>query len=212
MGSDPRIINIDPDRPQKELIKKAACIIRENGTVIFPTKCLYGLAADAYNPGAVEKIFNVKERPADNPLLVLIHSKGDLNRVVKSVPARAKTLMDRFWPGDVTLVMTASGFLPDLLTAGTGKIGVRLPGHPVAKALVKQVGGPITGTSANISGMPGCASVKDLDPKLVQGVDLVLDAGSLKKGKSSTVVDLTTTMPTVLREGRISAEAILEIL
>ena len=120
--------------------------------------------------------------------------------------------MDRFWPGRVTLVFEAAATVPNYLTAGSGKIGIRLPGHPVAAALIESLGAPLTGTSANLSGKPGCSCIDDLDPLLVQPMDAVLDAGPLKGGNGSTVVDVTGDIPRVLREGQIPEKDILTLI
>jgi L-threonylcarbamoyladenylate synthase len=119
--------------------------------------------------------------------------------------------MDHFWPGGVTLVFKAVDTVPQHLTAGTGKIGIRLPGHPVAAALVDSLGGPLTGTSANLAGRPGSRRIDDLEPNLVQQLDAVLDAGTLKGGTGSTVVDVTQDIPRILREGEISEKEILTL-
>ena len=132
--------------------------------------------------------------------------------LVETIPPAAGAIMAAFWPGRVTLVFEARDALPDLLTAQTGKIGVRLPGHPVAAAIVKQVKGPVTGTSANISGRPGCNRLGDMDPPIVEHVDLILDAGPLKGGVGSTVVDVTDEPPRILREGQVTAEQIMGLL
>ena len=120
--------------------------------------------------------------------------------------------MEHFWPGRVTLVFEAADSVPQALTAGTGMIGIRLPGHPVAIALVESLGGPLTGTSANLSGSPGCRRVDDLDPQLIQQLDVVLDAGPLKGGTGSTVVDVTREIPRVLRAGEISEKEIMALI
>ena len=188
---------------------RACEIIRKGGVVIFPAKCLYGIAVDALNPEAVARVFEVKRRPQDNPILVLVNGKQDLERLVKRVPKTAVALMDRFWPGNVTIVFEAVDDLPGVLTAHTGKIGIRMPQHPVARALIKQLGTPMTGTSANISGARGINRVQDLAPDLVARVDLVLDAGELKGGKGSTVVDVTGDTVRVVREGEVAEADIL---
>ncbi|MGD8338381.1 MAG: Sua5/YciO/YrdC/YwlC family protein, partial [Desulfobacterales bacterium] len=126
------------------------------------------------------------------------------------LPPVATRLMDRFWPGQVTIVFKAIPILPTNLTAGTGKIGIRLAGHPVARALVSAFGRPITGTSANLSGQGGCHNVDELDAMLIEQLDLVLDAGPLEEGIGSTVVDITGAEPIVIREGVVSKQAILE--
>ena len=178
--------------------------------VVFPAKCLYGLAVDAFNPGAVSRIFKVKQRPPSNPILVLISDISCLGQLVAKIPRTAESIMEHFWPGDVTLVFEAGPDLPRVLTAATGKIGVRLPQHPVARALVKAAGIPVTGTSANISGENGCCRVDGLDFRVLQGVDMVLDAGILKGGEGSTVVDVTQCPPKVLRQGEIGETEILQ--
>ena len=173
-----------------------------------PTRCLYGLAVDAFNPTAVGRIFMIKQRPVQKPLLVLINKADPLDRLVAHVPAMAFSIMEKFWPGNVTLVFEARKNLPAGLTAGTGKIGVRQPGQPAAAALTAAVQGPITGTSANLSGKAGCHRIADLDRGILEEVDLVLDAGPLKGGAGSTVVAVTGEHPRMIREGRVSGEEI----
>jgi L-threonylcarbamoyladenylate synthase len=199
------IRKINSQKPEVAIIKEAAGVIKQGGVIVFPTRCLYGLGADAMNPIAVERIIEIKQRPAENPILVLIHSKKQLEMLVEKIPPVADAIMEAFWPGRVTLVFDARGTLPGLLTAQTGKIGVRLPGHPVAAAMLGQVKGPLTGTSANLSGRPGCNRLSDIDPQITGQADLVLDAGTLQGGVGSTVVDVTAEPPRILREGQVTA-------
>ncbi len=210
MPGSHKIITVDPVFPHEVVVERAADLIKKGGMVVFPAKCLYGLAVDAFNPEAVARIFKVKQRPPTNPILVLIPDVSALEQLVTEVSSAARAIMDRFWPGDVTLVFEAGPDLPYVLTASTGKIGVRLPQHPVARALVKAVGVPVTGTSANISGEKGCVRADALDIRLLQGVDMVLDAGTLKGGQGSTVVDVTQFPPRVLRRGEIGETEILQ--
>jgi L-threonylcarbamoyladenylate synthase len=154
-------------------------------------------------------VFTIKRRPPDKPLLILVPDRAVVFDLAAEVPSAAKRLMDRFWPGRVTIVFKALSVLPANLTAGSDKIGIRLPGHPVAKALVAAFGRPITGTSANPSGHEGCHRIAELDPKMIEQLDLVLDAGPLKEGIGSTVVDITGAEPIVIREGVVSKQAIL---
>ena len=202
---------INPKTPEPEIIAEAAEIIEQGGVIAFPTRCLYGLGADAFNPEAVERIVQIKQRSEENPILVLIDSRKRLNSLVKHVPRVADAIMDAFWPGRVTLVFEARDSLPDPLTARTGKIGVRLPGHPVASALAKHVQRPLTGTSANISGQPGCHRARDLDAAIANQLGLILDAGTLIGGVGSTVVDVTVTPPQILREGAVTTEEVLNV-
>lgn len=203
---------IDPFNPQPELILKAADSIKKGGIVLFPTRCLYGLGADAFNPEAVDRIFRIKQRPYNKPISLLIKNTTDLHILVKHIPSTAKCIMDNFWPGQITIIFEAKSTISHNLTAGTGKIGIRLPEHPVAFSLVKEVNSPITGTSANISGQAGCSAISDLDVQIADKIDIMLDAGPLKGGTGSTVIDVTTPFPTILREGYVSAKNIIAAL
>lgn len=203
-----RRVDISASTPDPDLIRTAGTIIRANGLVVFPAKCLYGLAVDARDPVSVEKVFAAKRRPKDNPILVLVPDLALLEQLVADIPETARILMDRFWPGNLTIVFRARRRISPLITAGTGKIGIRIPAHPVARALVREVNRPITGTSANISGEPGCRRVSDLPAGIVAAADLILDAGTLKGGKGSSVVDITGPDAVVLRQGEISIPAI----
>jgi L-threonylcarbamoyladenylate synthase len=203
------IRKINSQKPEPEIIKEAATIIQRGGVIVFPTRCLYGLGADAMNPNAVERIIEIKQRPPDNPILVLICSRSQLEMLVEKIPPNANAIMEGFWPGQVTLVFEARDTLPGLLTAQTGKIGVRLPGHPVAAAILQQIKSPVTGTSANVSGCPGCNRLPEMDSQIIGQVDLVLDAGTLQGGIGSTVVDVTVEPPRILREGQITAGQIM---
>jgi L-threonylcarbamoyladenylate synthase len=205
----PKTIKVTPDNPAIEAIDKAAAVIKAGGTVVFPTRSLYGLGVDAFNPTAVMGIFSIKQRSAQKPILILINDVNRLASLVTHTPEIATKIMQQFWPGKVTLVFEAADSVSPGLTGGSGKIGIRLPGHPVASALVKAVAGPITGTSANLSGSPGCYQISDLKPEVADRVDLILDAGSLEGGQGSTVVDVTEgESPVILREGTISAAQI----
>ena len=209
MKITPKIGAIDPLHHQADLIDTAVRILESGGVIVFPTGSLYGLGADALNGGAVDRVFAIKMRAADKPLLILVPGRKVVFDLAAEVPPPAKRLMDRFWPGQVTIVFKALPGLPANLTAGTGKIGIRLPGHPVARALVSAFGRPITGTSANLSGQGGCHHIGELAAPLIKQLDLVLDAGPLKEGIGSTVVDITGAEPIVIREGVVSKQAIL---
>lgn len=205
-------IRVNPLKPEPKAIGQAAAVIRSGGVVCFPTRCLYGLGADAFQPEAVERVFEIKERPPGLPLLVLISHAEQMRELTESIPPAAQRLMERFWPGRLTLVLPASPKLPPRLTAGTGKIGIRLAAHPVARALTEALDQPITGTSANLSGAGGCRDIAELDPRIAGRVDLVLDAGLLKGGVGSTVVDVSGESPIVIREGEVPRFEILAAL
>ena len=198
--------------PDPQVIASAVNVIKTGGIVAFPTSGLYGLGADALNRLAVERVYRVKQRDFGKPILVLIKDALDLKKVCTQVPELAIRMMAAFWPGRLTIILEARPELPDVLTGGTGKIGIRVPLHPVARALVTALDSPITGTSANLSGKKGCSSVSDLDPGLAEGLDLVLDAGQLEGGIGSTVVDVTLDPPLVVREGTISKKRLSSVL
>jgi len=191
-------------KPDPQGIKKAAQILLQGGIIAFPTETFYGLAADTLNEGALKKIFRVKKREEGNPLLLLIADKSWLKGLVQNISPLAERLMDRFWPGPLTLVFNVSPQLSPLLTANTGKIGVRLSPHPVTQALVQAVGRAITGTSANLSGQPGTLTALEVFQSLGEGLDAVLDGGKTAGGPGSTVLDVSDPSPQIIREGMIS--------
>jgi L-threonylcarbamoyladenylate synthase len=185
-------------------IKKAAQMVLRGGIIAFPTETFYGLAADALNEAALKKIFQVKKREEGNPLLLLIADKSWLKGLVQNISPLAERLMDRFWPGPLTLVFNASPQLSPLLTADTGKIGVRLSPHPVTQALVQAVGRAITGTSANLSGQPGILTAREVHQALGESLDAVLNGGKTAGGPGSTILEVSDPSPRIIREGMIS--------
>ena len=191
--------------PSRRVLQRAVAILAYGGLVAYPTRCLYGLGADALNPDAVDRVYRVKQRPADKPLSILIPARKDLGEWTTGITPGARWLMERFWPGKVTFILTAGKRLPRQLLGNGDSIGVRLPAHGAAAALVKAFGRPVTATSANLSGRPGCRRVEEFAPEMVRQLDLILDAGVLEAGVGSTVVDLTGDAPTVVREGVVSA-------
>jgi L-threonylcarbamoyladenylate synthase len=203
---------INSESPNIGILNETAEIIRAGGIVVFPTRGLYGMAADAYNPDAISSIFRVKNRPPDKPLLVLIKNQEALEPLVQNIPPQARRLMKEFWPGKLTIIFSARQTLSTILTGNTGKIGVRLPGHPVALALAKLLDNPITGTSANLSGQPGISDIQNLDSTILDKVNLVLDAGPLSGGTGSTVVDVTQKKCHIIRQGLISQEQVFAVL
>ena len=198
-----RLLKID-ERNFREVIQEAAQVIHGGGVVAVPTESFYGLAVHALDEKAIGRLFAVKRRREDNPVLILIPSKEGLSSYVTEVHEKDRKLMKRFWPGGLTMVFFAGPILPRSLTAGTGKIGVRLSSHPVPTELARAVGAPITGTSANRSGRPSCSTAEEVMEALGEDIDLILDGGKTAGGKGSTVLDVTTDPPVVLREGIVS--------
>lgn len=183
-------------------------LLRQGGMVVLPTRHLYGLGADALSPAAVARVFATKRRPPDRPILILLASREAVARYATGLDARATALMEAFWPGRLTIIVKAKSLLPGALTGGTGRIGIRVPEHPVARAVVTALNGPLTATSANRSGKPGCRRITDLDPAVAAAVDIVLDAGPLLPGVGSTVVDVRPDGVVLIREGAISRAAL----
>jgi L-threonylcarbamoyladenylate synthase len=205
--SGPARLVVDASRPGAAPIEAAASVLRAGGLVAFPTETFYGLGAHALDEAAVARVFRVKGRPGDKPLLVLVDSLAMVEQVARDVPARARRLMRRHWPGALTLVLPAQPGLPEALTAGTGTIGVRLSGHLVARALVTAAGAPVTAPSANPHGVASPRAADEVVALLGDRLDLVLDGGHTPGGPASTVLDLTRTPAVVLRVGAIALTA-----
>jgi len=203
---------IDPAQPDQSLLEKAAAVVKNGGIVIFPTRTLYGIGVDAFNREAVNRVFRIKQRDAQNPLSVLIRSRDAVAALAAKIPSAAEKFMAALWPGRLTIVFSARPNVLSSLTAGTGKIGIRMPEHPAASGLVESLNCPLTATSANLSGQPGADSVDQLPVELLRNVDLVIDAGKLKGGIGSTVVDVTVSPPVILREGEVSRKELFGFL
>jgi L-threonylcarbamoyladenylate synthase len=208
----PEVLKIDPNNLDKYLLTKAVQIIEEGGVIAYPTETFYGLGADGRNENAIERIFLIKGRDIKNPLSVIIGDRRDVGDLVEGIPEIALRLMETFWPGALTLLFTASQNVSSRLTAGTGKIGVRVSSHPIAIALAKALRHPITATSANPSGAGECTSVHEVIKCIGDKIDAVIDGGQTPGGKGSTIIDVTTHPPVILRDGTISGPLILRTL
>jgi L-threonylcarbamoyladenylate synthase len=200
------VVRVDPVAPDERVVREAADVLRRGGLVAFPTETFYGLGAAALDAAAVRRVFEVKGRPSSMPLLVLVDSAARLRHVTMEVPERARALMDRHWPGALTLVFRAAPQLPAELTAGTGTVGVRVPNHRVARALVSQLGLPVTAPSANPTGGDPPTTADGVLAYFRDVLDLVLDGGPTPGGAPSTVVDVTVDPPRVLRQGAVTLE------
>lgn len=207
-----RLVRVDSVEPEAEALQEAASLIRRGDVVAFPTETVYGLGADATNAQAVERIFVAKGRPADNPLIVHVASRSDVMQVAAYLPPLAERLIDRFWPGPLTIVLPKRETLPDIVSAGLSSVGVRMPRHPVALALIRAAGVPLAAPSANLSGRPSPTVAGHVLEDLEGRIGLVVDAGETGVGIESTVVDLTTDPPILLRPGGVTLEELLEVL
>lgn len=199
-------------RPDDPAIGAAAEALADGRLVAFPTETVYGLGADALDSDAVARIFTAKGRPANHPLICHVASVEALAPLVDTITPTATTLADAFWPGPLTLVLNRSDAVPDAVTGGRDTVAVRVPAHPVALALLRRFGGPVAAPSANRFGRPSPTSAADVVDELGSAVAVVLDGGPCEIGIESTVLDLTTDPPQVLRPGRISADQIARVL
>ncbi len=203
-----KILKVSEKAPSPKAISEAAATIKAGGLVVYPTETVYGLGADACSDEAVAKVFKAKVRPLESPISIAVNSL-EMARQFTELTQKAEAIFKKLMPGPVTVILRAKPTISKLLTAGTGKIGVRVPDHPVALRLINSVGGPITSTSANLSGKPAPSTVREAMKQIGKSVDLVLDAGECKLGVPSTVVDLTEKPFKVLREGPVAEEVIL---
>ena len=206
-----RIIRIDPHNISSQGIIPAVEILKLGGIVAYPTETFYGLGVDAFNQEAIRKIFLIKKRSFSLPLLVFISKPDYLPRYVRDVPAVACRLMERFWPGPLTMIFFASLQVPLLLTANTQKIAIRISSHPVANALVSMINGPLTSTSANISGGQSPVTAEEVLHQLGDNVDLIIDGGPAAGENASTIIDVTVSPPQLVRQGVISFDEIIKV-
>jgi len=207
-----KIVKMDPDNLDYDIIKEAAQIINNGGVVVFPTETVYGIGADALNDTAVEKIFKAKGRPQDNPLIVHIQDVEELYDLSREVPENAIILADKFWPGPLTMILYKKDILSDKITAGLSTAAIRFPKNKIALALIKESGKPIAAPSANTSGKPSPTEASHVIEDLMGKVDMIIDGGSTYIGIESTVVDVTGDVPMILRPGGITREDISRVL
>lgn len=195
----------------QQQIKQGISILKGGGVVAFPTDTVYGLGACAGNRQAVERVYELKKRPLTVALPLLLADTTQINEVAGSVSQIAWLLIRRFLPGALTLVLPKSDTLPDIITAGSRTVAVRIPAHPVPIALSEGIGAPIVGTSANLSGKPSALTAGEVYSQFGDRIDLVIDGGGCPGRKESTIVDLTGEKPVILREGAITREELEQV-
>ncbi len=195
-----------------EDLERAAQLIREGGLVAFPTETVYGLGASAMDPAAVSGIFTAKGRPGDNPLIVHIADVSQVYGLSEDITVPAQRLMEAFWPGPLTVVLPRKPGVPDVVTAGLDTVAVRMPDHPVALEVIRRAGVPVAAPSANSSGRPSPTSAAHVAEDLAGKIDAVVDGGPCRVGVESTVVDLTTEPPVILRPGGVTREELEGVL
>ncbi len=206
------IVKLDPLHPDEQRLREAAAFLREGKAVAFPTETFYALGVSALQEKAIQQVFAIKGRTFHQPLPLIIEGDFMLEEIAARVPDAARTLMRRFWPGPLTLVVEASKKIPPLLTASTGTVAVRDSSHPLARRLVQIAGIPVTSTSANVSGDRSCASAEAVQAQIGDRLDLIIDGGPTPGGLPSTIVDLTVSPPRIVREGAVSARRLAPFL
>ena len=193
-------------------IKKAISILKKGGVVAYPTDTVYGLGACMTDTAAVDRIFQVKGRPKGMALPVLLADKVQMESILTSVPLSARRLADEFFPGALTIILPKSNSVPDIITGGGRTVAFRIPDHRVPLALIKGLGKPIVGTSANLSGQPSALTAAEVQAQIGDKIDMVIDGGRCPGGIESTVIDLSGKKPVVRRQGAISIEKLRKIL
>lgn len=201
-------VKIDPLRPEASILKKAVEILKKGEVIALPTDTFYALGADGLNPEAIKKVYEIKGRDYKKPILLLIADREQLASLVSKIPSVADKLISYFWPGPLTIIFKASGEIPSLLLGEGDKVGIRIPDNLVVREISRILGGPITGTSANLSGKPSPFSAETLVSSLGEKLALILDAGITPGGLASTIIDVTTIPPRLIRKGKISVEEI----
>lgn len=203
-----KILKVDPTQPDPSVVEEAAAAIREGKLVAFPTETVYGLGANALDDAAVQKIFDAKGRPANDPLIVHIAHVGQVNQCASAFPAAARKLALSFWAGPLTLILPKKPSIPDLVTAGLPNVALRAPSHRVARALMEMAGVPIAAPSANRFSRPSPTTAAHVLADLDGRVDLILDGGATDIGLESTIVDFSVDPPVVRRPGGITFEQV----
>ncbi len=202
-----RISTRDPD-----WLEQAAAILARGGTVAFPTDTVYGVGCHAFQPVAIQRLYAAKGRPRDKAIPLLLADPRNLPSVARHVPDEVMALARRFWPGGLTLVLPRSDRLPAILTGDQDSVAVRVPDHRIPLSIIRKLGAPLAASSANRSGNPAPTKAGDVKRELRDRIDLLIDGGACPGGVASTVLDLTSRRPAILREGAISREALEETL
>jgi L-threonylcarbamoyladenylate synthase len=205
-------LNVDTHAPSDRTLLLAAEVIQAGGVIVYPTDTLYGLGANAWNPGAAARVAQIKNRREGKPVLVLVHTPAAALGLTDEVTEAGNALIGSFWPGPLTLLFRCGAHVPLSVTGGLGKVGVRVPANRVCVRLSELSGCPLISTSANISGEPVQRSVQDIERSLGPGVDLFIDGGLLPDSLPSTVVDVSDPVPRLVREGAITYEDLKQIV
>ena len=204
----PEILKIGAENSEEKILARAVEILTGGGIIAYPTETFYGLGADATNEKAIKKVFAAKGRDLKNPVSLIIGPMDDIPPLVQDIPESARKLMAAFWPGALTIVFQASKKISPLLTAGSGKIGLRVSSHPGARGILQKLKRPLTATSANLTGAPECTRASEVVKQIGDKIDAIVDLGDTPGTKGSTIIDVTCNPPVILREGAISRKTI----
>lgn len=206
-----KVVRLDENNIDEHAISEAGDVLREGGLVVFPTETVYGLGANALDKDAVKEIFKAKGRPQDNPLIVHISKVKDIEDLVEKIPPIAQKLMDKFWPGPMTIILKKKDIIPNETSAGLDSIGIRMPSNKIAMELISMAGVPIAAPSANLSGKPSPTDLETCIEDLDGRVNAILGGDTSEVGVESTVIDCTIDPPCILRPGGITLEMLKEV-
>jgi len=207
-----KIIKIDQENYFNKILNYPAKVLKEGGLVAFPTETVYGLGCNALDEEAITKIFEVKGRPGDNPLIIHISEIEMLDALVKDYSGIVKKVISKFWPGPLTIVFKSSALVPSIVSAGLDTVAVRMPSNAIAQKLIEIAGVPIAAPSANLSGKPSPTSAKHVIDDLSGKIECIIDGGDCQVGLESTVLDMSSDHPTILRPGGITIEELRKVI
>lgn len=205
------VSKVDRENPEKDIIEAGAELIKNGGIVAFPTETVYGLGANAFCEEAIDKIFIAKGRPQDNPLILHVSSIDEVYPLVEEVNENMKMLMEKFWPGPLTIIFKKSSKVSKKLTGGLSTVAIRMPKNKIALELISSSGVPIAAPSANTSGRPSPTEASHVIEDMYGKIDMIIDGGSTGVGVESTVVDMSEEVPTILRPGGVTLEDLLQV-
>ena len=203
-----KLVKVDAERPDLNVLREAADILRNGGLVAFPTETVYGLGANGLDAEACKKIYEAKGRPSDNPLILTIGDLNGLYPIVNKVTENAEKIIKAFWPGPITLVLPKADCVPDTVTGGLDTVAIRFPSHAVARELIKLAGIPVAAPSANSSGKPSPTRASHVEFDLNGKIDMIIDGGPAEWGLESTILDVSEDKPVLLRPGAVTKEMI----
>ncbi|MFQ5455026.1 MAG: L-threonylcarbamoyladenylate synthase [Nitrospirota bacterium] len=212
MKREKRIIKLDPSGVNSEVLDRIAGVIKKGGVIIYPTDTFYGIGCNAFDIEAINKIYRIKKRNKKKPILILVPDKEDIIPLTEDICPLTYKIIEKFWPGPITIIFKASKRLPHILTAGTGHIGIRVPDNLLTQTILKNAGVPLTATSANISGKGGASRVEEIISSLGDKVDLIVDGGNRTREEPSTIVNGTADNIHLVREGKIKREDIKRLV